>query len=84
MLPFPKSKVLDDLIAVSSLNASEIALNNNMKKREKMAKRRGKSWVALREIKNDFEYYEETLHFGVHREAGFVRIKSYLMGQIDE
>jgi hypothetical protein len=33
MLPFPKSKALEDLISVSSQSASEIGLNNNMKKR---------------------------------------------------
>lgn len=58
MLPFPKSKVLEDLISVSSLNASEIGLNNNMKKREKVSKKRGRGWICLKEYKNDFDYYE--------------------------
>ena len=84
MLPFPKSKVLEDLIAVSSLNASEIALNNSMKKKEKVLKKKGKGWLALKEFKVDFEYYEESLFFGVHREHGFIRIKAYPAGVIDE
>jgi len=46
--------VIDDLINVSSLNASEISLNNNMKKKERLLKKRGKDWVALKEYKNDF------------------------------
>jgi hypothetical protein len=48
MLPFPKSKAIDDLISVSSLNASEIALNNTIKKKEKVLKKRGKTWLALK------------------------------------
>lgn len=84
MLPFPKSKVLEELIAVSSQNASEIALHGSMKKREKMLRKKGKSWLALKEFKNDFEYYEETLYLAVHKEVGFVRVKSYPAGQLDE
>jgi hypothetical protein len=48
ILPLTKSKVLDDLINVGSLNASEIALNNNMKKKEKQLKRKGKNWIGLK------------------------------------
>ena len=57
MLPFPKSRVLEDLIALSSQSASEIALSNHMKKREKQSKKRGRNWLCLKEYKNDFEYY---------------------------
>ena len=84
ILPFPKSKVVDDLINASSLNASEISLNVNMKKKEKVSKRRGKNWLGLRESKIDFEYYEETVIFAVHKEIGFCRVKVYDSGKIDE
>ena len=57
MLPFPKSRVLEDLIALSSQSASDIALSNHMKKREKQSKKRGRNWLCLKEYKNDFEYY---------------------------
>jgi hypothetical protein len=48
ILPFPKSRILEDLIKVSSLNASEISLSTNMKRKEKVLKRKGRNWLGLR------------------------------------
>lgn len=42
LLPFPKSKVMLDLIKVSQENASQISLNPHIKKKEKFAKKKGK------------------------------------------
>ena len=52
LLPFPKSKVIMDLINVSKENASEISLHPQMKKKEKVLKKKGKNWLALKEYKN--------------------------------
>ena len=57
ILPFPKSKGIEELIKISSSNASEISLNKFMKKKEKFSKRRSRDWLGLKEYKTDFEYY---------------------------
>lgn len=54
-----------------------------MKKKERPAKRRGKTWVGLKETRNDYDYYEETLLLAVHKEAGFVRVKLLASGKLD-
>ena len=38
----------------------------------------------MRESKYDFEYYEENVYLAVHRDNGFVRVKVYNNGKIDE
>ena len=55
-----------------------------MKRKEKTSKKKGRGWIALKESKIDFEYYEETVFFGVHKDLGFARVKSYNQGKIDE
>lgn len=48
LLPFPKNKQMLDLIKVSSENASEMSLHPLLKKRDKIFKKKGKNWIALR------------------------------------
>ena len=52
LLPFPKNKIILDLIKLSRENASEISLHPQMKKKDKILKKKGKSWFALKESKN--------------------------------
>ena len=84
ILPFPKSKVLEDLISLSSRNASEISLSPHMKKREKVSKKKGRNWWCLKEYKNEFDYYEESVYFAVHKEIGFSRVKVFEEGAFDQ
>ena len=83
LLPFPKSKVILDLINVSKENASEISLHPQMKKKEKVLKKKGKNWMALKEYKNKNEYYDEVVYLAVSSEYGFIRVKQYEGGKID-
>lgn len=48
ILPFPKNKVLNDLIEVSKENASEISLHPALKKKDKLFKKKGKDWLAIK------------------------------------
>jgi hypothetical protein len=48
VLPFPQSKMIKDLIKVSSENASEMSLHPLLKKREKIFKKKGKNWLAIK------------------------------------
>ena len=48
ILPFPKNKTLNDLINVSKENASEISLHPVLKKKEKLLKKKGKGWIAIK------------------------------------
>lgn len=48
ILPFPKNKQLNDLIAVSKENASEISLHPILKKKDKLVKKKGKKWLGIR------------------------------------
>jgi hypothetical protein len=51
ILPFPLNKMLQDLIKVSSENASEMSLHPLLKKRDKVFKKKGKGWLGIREYK---------------------------------
>lgn len=53
-----------------------------MKQKIKFARRKGKGWMGLREIKTKNEYFDELSYFGVSNEWGFVRVKVYDVGQI--
>jgi hypothetical protein len=55
-----------------------------MKKKEKVSKKKGKGWIALRETRADLEYYEESVYLGIQKEIGFARIKGFSQGRIDE
>jgi hypothetical protein len=83
-LPFPKNKQLQDLIKVSNENASEMSLHPLLKKREKVFKKKGKSWLAIREIKNKSEYFDEVIYLAVSPTNGFVRVKVYERGNLDK
>ncbi len=48
---------MEDLIALSARNASEISLSPHLKKKEKISKKKGRNWICLKEYKNDFDYY---------------------------
>lgn len=48
MLPFPKSKMIQDLIKVSVENASEMSLHPLLKKKEKIFKKKGKNWIGIK------------------------------------
>lgn len=76
-LPFPEIKTITDLIKVSKENASEISLHPQLKQKVKFAKRKGKGWMGLREIKNKNEYYDEVSYLAISSEMGFVRVKVY-------
>lgn len=52
LLPFPKSKPMLQLIKVSKENASQISLNPQMKKKEKLSKKKGKNWLGLKQYRN--------------------------------
>ena len=73
-----------DLIKVSKENASEISLHPQMKKKEKNLKKKGKSWIALKEYKNKNEYFDEVVYFAMSSEHGFVKVKQYDSGKIDQ
>lgn len=83
-MPFPKNKQLQDLIKVSNENASEMSLHPLLKKREKVFKKKGKSWLAIREIKNKSEYFDEVIYLAVSPTNGFVRVKVYERGNLDK
>jgi hypothetical protein len=51
VLPFPNSKMIQDLIKVSKENASEMSLHPLLKKREKVYKKKGNGWLAFKEYK---------------------------------
>ena len=51
ILPFPPNKMINDLIKVSTENASEISLHPLLKKRERVFKKKGKNWLAIKEYK---------------------------------
>ena len=65
ILPFPKNKTLNDLINVSKENASEISLHPVLKKKEKLLKKKGKGWIAIKENKVKGEYFQELWYLGV-------------------
>ena len=48
ILEFPKNKMLEDLIKVSRENASEMGLHPLLKKKDKVLKKKGKDWLAIR------------------------------------
>lgn len=48
VLPFPKSKMIQDLIKVSVENASEMSLHPLLKKKEKIFKKKGKNWIGIK------------------------------------
>lgn len=48
VLPFPPSKMISDLIKVSRENASEMSLHPLLKKRDKIFKKKGKNWLAIK------------------------------------
>lgn len=56
VLPFPPSKMISDLIKVSRENASEMSLHPLLKKRDKVFKKKGKNWLAIKEFKAKGEY----------------------------
>lgn len=84
LLPFPKNKSLSDLVKISVENASELSLHPLLKKRDKIFKKKGKGWIALRESKNKGEYFEETIYFAVSPVHGIVRVKQFEQGRIDK
>lgn len=52
LLPFPESKQINDLVKVSVENASEMSLHPLLKKKDKILKKKGKNWLAIRETKS--------------------------------
>ena len=56
-MPFPVNKQMNDLIAVSKENASEISLHPLLKKKDKLFKKKGQGWLAIKESKAKGEYY---------------------------
>lgn len=48
VLPFPPNKMINDLIKVSKENASEMSLHPLLKKRDKVFKKKGKNWLAIK------------------------------------
>jgi len=48
ILPFPANKMINDLIKVSTENASEISLHPLLKKKDKIFKKKGKNWFAFK------------------------------------
>ena len=48
ILPFPVNKMITDLAKVSRENASEMSLHPLLKKRDKVFKKKGKSWLAIK------------------------------------
>jgi hypothetical protein len=49
--------MMEDLIAVAKENASEISLHPILKKKDKIFKKKGKNWIAIRETKVKGEYF---------------------------
>ena len=84
ILPFPKNKPLNDLIAVSRENASEISLHPLLKKKDKAFKKKGRGWVAIRETKVKGEYLQEITWLAISGEHGLVRVKVMEIGDVDE
>jgi hypothetical protein len=52
---------------VSKENASEISLHPQMKQKIKFSRRKGKDWMALREIKNKNEYFDEFSYLAISK-----------------
>jgi hypothetical protein len=42
-----------------------MSLHPHLKKKEKFAKKKGKTWLALKEYKNKNEYFDETTYLAV-------------------
>lgn len=61
-----------------------MSLHPLLKKREKVFKKKGKSWLAIREIKNKSEYFDEVIYLAVSPTNGFVRVKVYERGNLDK
>lgn len=49
-----------------------------------MFKKKGKGWIAIKEMKVKGEYFQELTYLGVSEEYGFVRIKVMDDGEVDE
>ncbi len=60
-----------------------MSLHPHLKKKEKFAKKKGKTWLALKEYKNKNEYFDETTYLAVSQDLGFVRVKVYEAGHIE-
>jgi hypothetical protein len=56
VLPFPTSKMIQDLIKVAQENASEMSLHPLLKKKDKIFKKKGNGWLAIKEYKSRGEY----------------------------
>ncbi len=65
LLPFPKNKMINDLIKVSRESASEISLHPLLKKKDKLIKKKGKEWLGIKEIKVKGEYFQELSYLAV-------------------
>jgi hypothetical protein len=84
LLPFPDNKQILDLVKVSNENASEMSLHPLLKKRDKVYKKKGKGWLALKETKSKGEYFEEVVYLAASPIHGFVRVKAYEQGQLEK
>ena len=76
--------MINDLIKVSQENASEMSLHPLLKKREKVFKKKGKNWIAIKEYKNKGEYGPELAYTAISREYGIIRVKVFEKGEINE
>lgn len=54
-----------------------------MKKKEKFIKKKGKSWLGLKEYKNKNEYFEEFIYLAISPTHGFIRVKIYPVGKLN-
>jgi hypothetical protein len=55
-----------------------------IKKRDRVFKKKGKGWLAIKESKHRGEYFDETIFLAVSPSHGFVRVKMYEKGKIEK
>lgn len=75
---------MKELIRLCETNASEISLAPLIKKKEKYIKKKLKDYIILRETKSNFDYFEEVDCLAVHKDHGFVKIKTFETGNISD
>ena len=57
-------------------------MHPQMKNKIKYPRRKGKHWIALREVKNKNEYFDESVYMAMSKDYGIIRVKIYDQGKV--
>jgi hypothetical protein len=60
-----------------------MSLHPLLKKRDKVFKKKGKNWLAIKEFKTKGEYTQELAYTAISKEYGLVRVKIFEKGEVD-